>query len=234
MTSPSAQLSFYSTSTTWRCVKYPRVTSTQRPTHRNTPWNAAKFEVCGHNANTGTARLTRPSSASKFALCCRDNLLSILLFRTATKPGAEQDQGSSCVSSTFSGTMMNCLHLTDDTGDSPYISSTVRCMCAMIITVPHPPFGRDPGNVRDVVATYESEPSRTCPRMMQGRRRSHRSGRRASWENDSNLGRPRRSGLRSLCSAGFKSRRSRLCLRRKGSGEESDECELTATLACRS
>ena len=147
-------------------------------------------------------------------------------------------------------------------------------MCAMVATVPHPPFGRDPGmvfntlkrkeldmegkdgarrivprlyeafggpisislyiNVRDVVATYESEPSQTCPRMMQGRRRSHRSGRRASWENDSNLGRPRRSGLRSLCSAGFKSRRSRLCLRRKWSGEESDECELTAALACRS
>ena len=95
----------------------------------------------------------------------------------------------------------------------------------MVATVPHPPFGRDPGmafntlkrkeldmegkdgarrivprlyeafggpifvslyiNVRDVVATYESEPSRTW-----GRRRSHRSGRRgASWENNNNLGR---------------------------------------------
>ncbi|KAG2005473.1 alpha-mannosidase [Coprinopsis cinerea AmutBmut pab1-1] len=67
----------------------------QRPTHKNTTWDMAKFEVCGHKYadlsefGYGVAYL----SESKYGFSCLGNLLSISLLRAATAPDAEQDQG---------------------------------------------------------------------------------------------------------------------------------------------
>ncbi|KAH9958156.1 glycoside hydrolase family 38 protein [Russula dissimulans] len=67
----------------------------RRPTHKNTTWDAAKFEVCGHKFadlseyGYGVAIL----SESKYGFSCQGNLLRISLLRAATAPDAEQDQG---------------------------------------------------------------------------------------------------------------------------------------------
>lgn len=67
----------------------------QRPTHKNTTWDIAKFEVCGHKFadlseyGYGVAIL----SESKYGFSCQGNVLSISLLRAATAPDAEQDQG---------------------------------------------------------------------------------------------------------------------------------------------
>ncbi|KZV60805.1 glycoside hydrolase family 38 protein [Peniophora sp. CONT] len=67
----------------------------QRPTHGNTTWDMAKFEVCGHKYadlsefGYGVAIL----SESKYGFSCRGNMLRISLLRAATAPDAEQDQG---------------------------------------------------------------------------------------------------------------------------------------------
>ncbi|KAF8604347.1 glycoside hydrolase family 38 protein [Ceratobasidium sp. AG-I] len=66
-----------------------------RPTHRNTTWDAAKFEVCGHKYadfseyGYGVAIL----SESKYGFAVTGNVLRISLLRAATSPDAEQDQG---------------------------------------------------------------------------------------------------------------------------------------------
>ncbi|EJD35944.1 hypothetical protein AURDEDRAFT_74783, partial [Auricularia subglabra TFB-10046 SS5] len=66
-----------------------------RPTHRNTTWDAAKFEVCGHKYadlseyGYGVALL----SESKYGFSCDGNMLRMSLLRAATAPDAEQDQG---------------------------------------------------------------------------------------------------------------------------------------------
>ncbi|CAL1697504.1 unnamed protein product [Somion occarium] len=68
----------------------------QRPTHKNTTWDAAKFEVCGHKFadlsefGYGVAIL----SESKYGFSCRGNVLRISLLRAATAPDADQDIGS--------------------------------------------------------------------------------------------------------------------------------------------
>ncbi|KAI0085525.1 glycoside hydrolase family 38 protein [Irpex rosettiformis] len=68
----------------------------QRPTHRNTKLDIAKFEVCGHKFadlseyGYGVAIL----SESKYGFSCQGNVLRISLLRAATAPDAEQDQGS--------------------------------------------------------------------------------------------------------------------------------------------
>ncbi|KAH9965647.1 glycosyl hydrolases family 38 N-terminal domain-containing protein [Russula compacta] len=68
----------------------------QRPTHKNTTWDAAKFEVCGHKFadlseyGYGVAIL----SESKYGFSCQGNILRISLLRAATAPDAEQDQGT--------------------------------------------------------------------------------------------------------------------------------------------
>lgn len=68
----------------------------QRPTHKNTTWDMAKFEVCGHKYadlsefGYGVAIL----SESKYGFSCRGNVLSISLLRAATAPDANQDQGT--------------------------------------------------------------------------------------------------------------------------------------------
>ncbi|KZV87865.1 glycoside hydrolase family 38 protein [Exidia glandulosa HHB12029] len=67
----------------------------QRPTHRNTTWDAAKFEVCGHKYadlseyGYGVALL----SESKYGFSCDASTLRMSLLRAATAPDAEQDQG---------------------------------------------------------------------------------------------------------------------------------------------
>ncbi|KAF7428479.1 Glycoside hydrolase, 38 vacuolar alpha mannosidase [Pleurotus ostreatus] len=67
----------------------------QRPTHKNTTWDMAKFEVCGHKYadlsefGYGVALL----SESKYGFSCTGNILRISLLRAATAPDAEQDQG---------------------------------------------------------------------------------------------------------------------------------------------
>lgn len=67
----------------------------QRPTHKNTSWDLAKFEVCGHKFadlsefGYGVAIL----SESKYGFSCYGNVLRISLLRAATEPDAEQDQG---------------------------------------------------------------------------------------------------------------------------------------------
>ncbi|KAF8991681.1 glycoside hydrolase family 38 protein [Cyathus striatus] len=67
----------------------------QRPTHKNTTWDIAKFEVCGHKYadlsefGYGVAIL----SESKYGFSCIGNMLRISLLRSATAPDAEQDQG---------------------------------------------------------------------------------------------------------------------------------------------
>ncbi|KAJ7781792.1 glycoside hydrolase family 38 protein [Mycena maculata] len=67
----------------------------QRPTHKNTTWDMAKFEVCGHKYadlseyGYGVAIL----SESKYGFACQGNILRISLLRAATEPDAEQDQG---------------------------------------------------------------------------------------------------------------------------------------------
>ncbi|KAJ7846613.1 glycoside hydrolase family 38 protein [Mycena olivaceomarginata] len=67
----------------------------QRPTHKNTTWDMAKFEVCGHKYadlseyGYGIALL----SESKYGFSCQGNVLRISLLRAATEPDAEQDQG---------------------------------------------------------------------------------------------------------------------------------------------
>ncbi|KAI9447174.1 glycosyl hydrolases family 38 N-terminal domain-containing protein [Lactarius psammicola] len=67
----------------------------QRPTHKNTTWDAAKFEVCGHKFadlseyGYGVAIL----SESKYGFSCQGNVLRISLLRAATAPDADQDQG---------------------------------------------------------------------------------------------------------------------------------------------
>ncbi|RDB17533.1 Alpha-mannosidase [Hypsizygus marmoreus] len=67
----------------------------QRPTHKNTTWDMAKFEVCGHKFadlseyGYGVAIL----SESKYGFSCQGHLLRISLLRAATAPDAEQDQG---------------------------------------------------------------------------------------------------------------------------------------------
>ncbi|KZT05154.1 glycoside hydrolase family 38 protein [Laetiporus sulphureus 93-53] len=68
----------------------------QRPTHKNTTWDMAKFEVCGHKYadlsefGYGVAIL----SESKYGFSCRGNVLRISLLRAATAPDENQDQGT--------------------------------------------------------------------------------------------------------------------------------------------
>ncbi|CAO1631926.1 unnamed protein product [Sympodiomycopsis kandeliae] len=68
---------------------------TKRPTVRNTTWDAAKFEVCGHKfsdiseSNYGFAIL----NDCKYGHSAEVGLLRISLLRAATYPDAHQDEG---------------------------------------------------------------------------------------------------------------------------------------------
>jgi len=68
----------------------------ERPTHRNTSWDAAKFEVCGHgwadlsDAGYGVGLL----SDCKFGYDICDNVMRLSLIKSATMPDVAADQGA--------------------------------------------------------------------------------------------------------------------------------------------
>ncbi|KAA1114831.1 Glycoside hydrolase, 38 vacuolar alpha mannosidase [Puccinia graminis f. sp. tritici] len=67
----------------------------QRPTHKNTTWDAAKFEVCGHRFadlsefGYGVALL----NDCKYGYACEGSYLRLSLLRASTSPDPRQDQG---------------------------------------------------------------------------------------------------------------------------------------------
>lgn len=67
----------------------------ERPTHTNTSWDAAKFEVCGHKwadlseGDFGVSLL----SDSKYGYDARENVLSLTLLKSGIYPDPEADQG---------------------------------------------------------------------------------------------------------------------------------------------
>ncbi len=68
----------------------------RRPTHRNTSWDAAQFEVCGHRwadlseRTRGVALL----NDSKYGYACQDGTLSLSLLRAPTEPDPVADVGT--------------------------------------------------------------------------------------------------------------------------------------------
>ncbi len=66
-----------------------------RPTHRNTSWEAAKYEVCGHKwadiseGNYGVALL----NDCKYGYDARENVLRLTLLRSPVRPDAVSDLG---------------------------------------------------------------------------------------------------------------------------------------------
>ncbi|POW14082.1 hypothetical protein PSHT_07542 [Puccinia striiformis] len=67
----------------------------QRPTHKNTTWDAARFEVCGHRFadlsefGYGVALL----NDCKYGYACEGSYLRLSLLRGSTSPDPKQDQG---------------------------------------------------------------------------------------------------------------------------------------------
>ena len=68
----------------------------ERPTHTNTSWDAAKFEVCGHKwadlseGDFGVSIL----SDTKFGFDARENTLSLTLLKSSIYPDPDADQGA--------------------------------------------------------------------------------------------------------------------------------------------
>jgi len=132
----------------------------QRPTHKNTTWDAAKFEVCGHKFadlsefGYGVAIL----SESKYGFSCQGNVLRISLLRAATAPDAEQDQGKH----EFSWAVLphRGHFLQSHVPIAAYLFNSplhVRCVPkggAVVATVPDPPFllfAREPSVVLETL-----------------------------------------------------------------------------------
>ncbi|HEX2905771.1 MAG TPA: glycoside hydrolase family 38 C-terminal domain-containing protein [Phototrophicaceae bacterium] len=67
----------------------------QRPTHKNTPWDMARFETCAHKwadiseGNYGVALL----NDCKYGYDVHDNVLRLSLVKSATNPDPQADQG---------------------------------------------------------------------------------------------------------------------------------------------
>jgi alpha-mannosidase len=67
----------------------------QRPTHRNTSWDWARFEMCAHKwadlseSDYGVALL----NDCKYGYDVHDNVLRLTLLKSATSPDADADQG---------------------------------------------------------------------------------------------------------------------------------------------
>jgi alpha-mannosidase len=67
----------------------------ERPTHRNTSWDQAKFEVCGHKwadlseGDYGAALL----NDCRYGYDARENVLRLSLLRSPVRPDSECDQG---------------------------------------------------------------------------------------------------------------------------------------------
>ena len=70
----------------------------ERPTHTNTSWDAAKYEVCGHKyadlseGNFGISLL----NDCKYGHDIHDGVMMLSLLRSPTYPNPESDQGVSC------------------------------------------------------------------------------------------------------------------------------------------
>lgn len=66
-----------------------------RPTHRNTSWDAAKFEVCGHRfadlSEYGYGVGIVNNSKYGYAVC--GSVMRLSLLRSSTAPDSHQDQG---------------------------------------------------------------------------------------------------------------------------------------------
>lgn len=66
-----------------------------RPTHRNTSWDQAKFEVCAHKFadlseyGYGVAMV----NDNKYGHAVNGEVMTLSLLRSPTAPDAEQDQG---------------------------------------------------------------------------------------------------------------------------------------------
>ncbi|GAC1398664.1 MAG: alpha-mannosidase [Ktedonobacteraceae bacterium] len=69
--------------------------SVERPTHRNTSWDMARFEVCAHRwadvseGDYGVSLL----NDSKYGHDCHDNILRLTLLKSGVYPDAHADQG---------------------------------------------------------------------------------------------------------------------------------------------
>ncbi len=67
----------------------------ERPTHHNTSWDMAKFEVCGHH----WAHLAEPDygvallNDCKYGYCCQGNMLRLTLLNSSTFPDPDADRG---------------------------------------------------------------------------------------------------------------------------------------------
>ena len=67
----------------------------ERPTHRNTPWDQAKFEVCAHKwtdmseADFGVALL----NDCKYGYSAEENILKLTLLKAPTYPNPVADRG---------------------------------------------------------------------------------------------------------------------------------------------
>ena len=67
----------------------------ERPTHRNTSWDWARFETCAHKwadlseGNYGVALL----NDCKYGYDIHDNVIRLTLLKSATNPDANADQG---------------------------------------------------------------------------------------------------------------------------------------------
>ncbi|MBN2447758.1 MAG: alpha-mannosidase, partial [Phycisphaerae bacterium] len=67
----------------------------ERATHRNTPWDRAKFEVCAH----GWMDLSEPGFGvallddCKYGHSCLDNVMGLSLLRATTYPDPQADRG---------------------------------------------------------------------------------------------------------------------------------------------
>ena len=69
--------------------------SVERPTHRNTSWDVARFEVCAHkwaDLSEGDWGLSVLSDC-KYGWDCHDNVLRLSLLRAGTHPDPHADQG---------------------------------------------------------------------------------------------------------------------------------------------
>ncbi|CAA6679327.1 MULTISPECIES: glycoside hydrolase family 38 C-terminal domain-containing protein [unclassified Lentimonas] len=84
-------LKLHSPSATYE-IQYGHV---ERPTHRNTSWDMAKFEVCGHH----WAHLAEPDygvallNDCKYGYCCQGNMLRLTLLNASTFPDPVADRG---------------------------------------------------------------------------------------------------------------------------------------------
>ena len=67
----------------------------ERPTHQNTPWDAAKFEVCGHKwadlSETGYG--VSLLNDCKYGYSAEENILTLSLLKCATYPNPDADRG---------------------------------------------------------------------------------------------------------------------------------------------